>query len=398
MNILIYTQYFFPETNAAANRVSDLADFLAKNNEVTVLTGFPNHPLGKIIGNYKIKWLTKEKRENINILRSFLIIPWKTNSKFWRYLNYFSFAFSSFINLFKIKNLDVVFVSSPPISILILAYLYAKLKKIKLVVDLRDLWPEAAISLNFIKKDFITKQLEILVKKSYFYASKIIVNTPSFQKTLVEEYKITNDKILYLPNGFDIDGNMLIKNSLKRSSFDFKIFYAGLFGFAQNVNLILDLALVCQNNKENIQFVLVGDGPLKNELKIKIRNLNLQNVTMFDYQKKQDLFNLINECDLGLITYQINDTFRKNIPSKIFEYMFLEKPIIINLKGQASTIIEDGDFGICIETNDPQTLYNGIKENIYTLKQKGINGFLYLQKHFNKNDLFFKLQEEINKL
>jgi len=55
MNILIYTQYFFPETNAAANRVSDLADFLAKNNEVTVLTGFPNHPLGKMIGNYKIK-------------------------------------------------------------------------------------------------------------------------------------------------------------------------------------------------------------------------------------------------------------------------------------------------------------------------------------------------------
>jgi|GEM_PF-4915273 len=191
---------------------------------------------------------------------------------------------------------------------------------------------------------------------------------------------------------------MLIKNSLKRSSFDFKIFYAGLFGFAQNVNLILDLAWICQNNKENIQFFLVGDGPLKNDLKIKIRDLNLQNVTMFDYQKKQDLFNLINECDLGLITYQINDTFRKNIPSKIFEYMFLEKPIIINLKGQASTIIEDGDFGICIETNDPQTLYNGIKENIYTLKQKGINGFLYLQKHFNKNDLFFKLQEEINKL
>jgi len=152
MKILIYTQYFYPERNAASNRVTDIAEYLGANHEINVLTGFPNHPLGKIIGDRKIKWLSKEKYENANIWRSFLIIPKVTSSKLWRYLNYFSFAFSSFINLFRMTKPDVLFVSSPPISLLILGYLYAKIRKVKLVVDIRDLWPEAAISLKIIKK------------------------------------------------------------------------------------------------------------------------------------------------------------------------------------------------------------------------------------------------------
>jgi len=81
MKILIYSQYFYLETNAPANRLLDMAKYLSKKNEVAILTGFPNHPLGKMIGGYRIKWLLKERLEGMDIFRSFLIIPKKTNSK-----------------------------------------------------------------------------------------------------------------------------------------------------------------------------------------------------------------------------------------------------------------------------------------------------------------------------
>jgi len=297
-----------------------------------------------------------------------------------------------------VKDVDAVFVSSPPISILILAYFYTKVKKIKLIIDLRDLWPEVAISLKFLKKGLITKILEKFIIKTYTCASKIFINTPAFQETLEKDYKIANNKICYIPNGFDIDGNLLIKNTLKRLDFNFKIFYAGLLGFAQNVDLILNLAEICQKQKENINFFIIGDGPLKNYAKNKINELRLNNITLFDYQSKHDLFNLINECDLGLITYQINDAFRKNIPSKIFDYMFLEKPILINLEGQASTIIDNADCGYCIETDDAEKLYNYIKDNSLKLKEKGINGFNYLEEHFNKKDLLSALEQKLREI
>lgn len=222
MKILIYTQYFYPEKNAAANRVSDIAEYMSKNHDVNIITGFPNHPLGKIIGDKKIKWLSKEKYENINIWRSFLIIPKVTNSKSWRYLNYFSFAFSSFINLFRIAKPDVLLVSSPPISLLVLSYLYAKIRKVKLIVDIRDLWPEAAISLKIIKKNWLTNLIEKLVEKTYQFANKIIVNTNSFVDVF-DTYNLKH-KTFYIPNGFYISKNLFIKDNLKRKSFDFKVF------------------------------------------------------------------------------------------------------------------------------------------------------------------------------
>jgi len=129
-----------------------------------------------------------------------------------------------------------------------------------------------------------------------------------------------------------------------------------------------------------------------------IKEYGLNNISIIDYQEKKNLFKIIRDCDLGLITYEINDTFRKNIPSKMFDYMFLEKPVLINLKGEASGIIEKGGFGFCLETNNPVEFFNKInnvsKEPGET-KGLGKNGFEYLENNFNKKDLLKKLENAI---
>lgn len=395
MKILIYTQYFRPETNAAANRTTDIAKYLSEKHDVNVLTGFPNHPLGKLIGDYKIKWLALENYFKVKVWRSFLIIPKKNNSKIWRYLNYFSFAFSSFLNLFRLEKPDVLFVSSPPISILILAYVYSKIKKTRLIVDIRDLWPEAAISLKFIKKTMFTSYLEKLVLNVYKYADKIIINTPAFGPVL-KSYG-HDEKVFYIPNGFDIAENSRLKNAGVKNNARFKVFYAGLFGYAQNVNLLVETARVASLDKSEVDFVLVGAGPLKQDLEEKKEKYGLKNIIIYDYQPKDTLFKLIDSCDLGVITYEINDTFRKNIPSKIFDYMFLEKPVLINLEGIASDIIVENDFGFVLETNDPTLFYNKIIEikEKEDLEKKGDNAYSCLERDFNKQKLLGRLEKII---
>ncbi len=394
MKILIYSQYFHPETNAPANRLNDMARYLSEGNTVSVLTGFPNHPLGKMMGDYKMKWLMKEKIQGIDVYRSFLIIPKKTNSKIYRYLNYFSFAFSSFFNLFRIEKPDLMIATSPPISVLILGYIYAKARNIPLIIDLRDLWPEAAVSLKVVKKGLLTNCLEWLVTKAYKYSKNIIINTEAFRDVLVEKYMILNSKITYIPNGFDVEGNMEFKKEFVDEG-EFKIFYSGLFGWAQNVDLIVETARVFKDRGSLVKFVLIGDGPLKSALKDKISKYHLNNLEIFDYQKKESLFNLISGCNLGLITYELNDTFRKNIPSKIFDYMFLEKPVLINLEGEASKMVEAGNFGFCYETNDPVGLCNRIEEILINanLRIKGNNGFKYLKANFDKKELLKRLNK-----
>lgn len=139
----------------------------------------------------------------------------------------------------------------------------------------------------------------------------------------------------------------------------------------------------------------MGDGPLKRKILDKINKYHLNNVTLFDYQTKEDMFCLINECDLGIITYQINDAFRKNIPSKVFDYMFANKPVLINLEGEASKLIISNDFGFLIETNNPLVFYKKIIEikNNENLIKKGNNAFCCLKENFDKNILLANLEK-----
>jgi len=336
----------------------------------------------------------KESIEGMDVYRSFLIIPRKTNSKIYRYLNYFSFAFSSFLNLFRIEKPDLMIVTSPPISVLILGYVYARIRKIQLIIDLRDMWPEAAISLKVVKKGLVTNYLEKLVLKAYNYSKNILINTEAFRSVLVKNYMVLNSKITYLPNGFDIEGNLEFKKEFVDEG-EFKIFYSGLFGWAQNVDLIIETAKIFKDKGSLVKFVLIGDGPLKNTLKDKVEKYHLDNLEIIDYQKKENLFKIISGCNLGLITYELNDTFRKNIPSKIFDYMFLEKPVLINLEGEASGMIEAGKFGFSYETNDPVKLCNRIEEILTTmdLKTRGNNGFEHLKANFDKKELLGRLDK-----
>ncbi len=206
MKILLYTQYFYPETNAPANRWNFFTRYLKeRGHEITVLTSYPNHPLRKIFKGYKNKWRTVEEKDGIKIIRSWTYIS--PSTKFIpRLLNYLSFSFSSYFNSLGLKrDFDLVIASIPPISVGFTGLKIAKRLKVPLVLDLRDLWPEAAEETGYLKKGFLYYYTLKKTINLYHKSTLILVNSPAILEELVIVYGISRNKIAYIPNGADLE-------------------------------------------------------------------------------------------------------------------------------------------------------------------------------------------------
>lgn len=398
MNLLIYTQYFPPETNAPANRWGYFAEYLVnQNHKITVLTSFPNHPLGKILNGYKNRWRFEEK-DSMKIIRTWTYIS--ISRKFIsRLFNYLSFAFSSYINSFSIKDIDVIIASSPPLSVAIAGAIIAKNKKIPLVLDLRDIWPEAAVSTGYIKKGILYRLAGKWEKRCYERAKKILVNSPAIFEELKNIKGVSLSKLEFVPNGADLEFFKEIEHNNKideeyNVKDKFVVLYTGLLGFAQAPEIMIDAAEILKNNKD-IVFLIIGGGPLKKDLELKIKNLKLDNVILTGQRPRKEMPAFVNRGDICLIPYKNSSTFQKNVPSKMFDYMASGKPIIINLKGAASSIIKKAQAGLVVEPENAFALAKAIEQlynNKFLRKKMGDLGRLYVEKYYDKKEISKKLE------
>jgi glycosyltransferase involved in cell wall biosynthesis len=401
MKILFYSQYFYPETNAPANRWTYFAEYLSKKgHEITVLTSFPNHPLGKIFKGYKNCWRFIEKKEEIEIIHTWTYVS--SSRKFLsRLLNYFSFAFSSYFNsrYLKNKNFDCFIASSPPLSVPIIGKMIAKKFKIPFILDLRDVWPEAAISTGYLKKGFLYNLAEKWERKVYQEAKKIIVNSPAILEELNQNKDVPLKKLEYIPNGADLEFFCSDRNyeeierkyGLKNK---FVVLYTGLLGFAQAPEFLVDTAKILAENKE-IVFLIVGEGPLKKDLELKIKKLGLKNIILTGQRLREEMPLFVARGDICLVPYKNKTTFKKNIPSKMFDYMAAGKPIIINLKGVASNIIEQASAGLLVEPENSQSLAENILKIYHneSLREKmGSAAKIYAENNYNKKVISEKLE------
>ena len=399
MNLLIYTQYFPPETNAPANRWGYFAKYLAnQNHKITVLTSFPNHPLGRILNGYKNQWYFKEEKDNMGIIRTWTYIS--VSRKFIsRLFNYFSFAFSSCINSFSIKNIDIIIASSPPLSVAIIGAIIAKKKRIPLILDLRDIWPEAAVSTGYIKKGFLYHLAEKWEKRCYKQAQKILVNSSAVFEELKNIKGVPSSKLELIPNGADLEFFKEINDNDKiNEDYNIKnkfvVLYTGLLGFAQAPEVMIDAAKILENNKD-IVFLIVGGGPLKKDLESKIKNLKLDNVILSGQRPREEMPIFVSRGDICLIPYKNSSTFQKNVPSKMFDYMASGKPIIINLEGAASDIIEKAQAGLVIEPENTSALAKAIEQlynNKFLRKKMGDLGRSYVEKYYDKKEISKQLE------
>ena len=408
MKLLILTQYFPPEIGAPQNRLYELALRLQKKGvEVSVLTAMPNYPQMKIHQNYKGKCYCKETLNELKIHRAWIYVS-QSKSIISRLLNYFSFVISAFfIGAFKLKKQDVLMVESPPLFLGITAYLLAKLKGAKLLFNVSDLWPESAEKLGIISNKFLLSMATKLEEFCYKKSSLISGQTQGIVNNISTRFP--NKNVYWLKNGVDInfyDVNKEIekdawKNENNYSNEDFILFYGGIIGHAQGLEVILNAAKKLKKHK-NIKFVLLGNGPKKEKL-IKLRDeLKLTNLRFFDAVPKSEMQRIIMSTNATIIPLKRLDLFKGAIPSKIFENLALKKPIILGVEGEAEELfIKQGKCGVSFIPEDSEDLAKQILK-LYNdrnfVVELGENGLKYVSENFNRDKIAEEFYNQISNL
>lgn len=393
--VLILTQYFPPETGAPQNRLFELSVRLkAKNIQVTILTAMPNYPHMNIFSGYENKKYVYEEIDGLPIHRTKIYVK-KSNSIFKRLLNYFSFVYSSITyTKHKIPNQDWIICESPPLFLGISALILKKRLKAKLLFNVSDLWPESAEKLGLVTNKLFLKAATVLEETMYKKSAAISGQTQGIVKNIAQRFP--KKPIFWLKNGVDLsffetsNTNNSLTKKWKKNPADMVFFYGGIIGYAQGLEVILKAAKELKQYTE-IKFVIMGEGPEKEKLTQQKEQWHLHNVLFENGVTRTQMPDVLSAIDAAIIPLKKLDLFKGAIPSKIFETLAMEKPILLGVEGEAHNLfIQQGNAGLFFEPENA----NSLKENILKLYHNksllleyGINGRKYVKKHFNRDNI-----------
>lgn len=395
MNILIVTQYFWPEEF----RVNDLAiDLVKRGNTVTVLTGNPNYPKGKFFKGYGGFKFVVEDYQGVKIYRV-PIIP-RGNNNFTLVLNYLSFALmGSIFSLFHTIKYDKVFaINFSPITAAYPAVVYKKRHKTQLYLWVQDLWPESVSAAGNVKSRFVLNLLTKMVRHIYKNSDRVLLQSEAFTSSVAEK-GVTKKQIGYIPNwAEDLYSDNSIISINKFSNIipkGFVVMFAGNIGEAQDFDSIIKAAEITKQFTE-IKWVIVGDGRRKAWIETEIVRLDLQETFfLLGRYPMNEIPSFFVHADVMLLSLKEEGIFSLTIPSKVQSYMAFGKPIIGMLNGIGADLMSDAKCGYVSTAGDPVLLANNVikayKEESSVLLNMGINGKKYYDQNFSKKMVMDRL-------
>ena len=341
MHILFLTDNFPPETNAPASRTFEHARYwVATGHKVTIVTGVPNFPSGKIHAGYRNMFYQREVMEGIDVVRVWTYIS--ANEGFARrMLDYISFMFSAIIASFFVHRPDIVIGTSPQFFTPCAAYIVSVFKRRPFIFELRDLWPDSIVAVGAMRETFAIRCLRKLEYFLYRRADRIVSVTQSFRKVLSNN-GIDVNKIAFVSNGVDLErfhpdakpGDLVSKLDVGGK---FVAAYVGTVGMAHGIGTLLEVARKLHQAK-NIVFVVVGAGAEQKNLVTQCKKEGLTNVIFTGAVTKSEVKEYWRLCDVALVLLKDEPLFQHVVPSKIFEAMGMERPIILGVKGESATI------------------------------------------------------------
>lgn len=390
MKILLLTQWFDPEPTFKG--LAFAKQLKKQGHDVQVITGFPNYPGGKIYEGYKLKIYQKEQIDGISILRVPLY-PSHNSSAIGRIFNYISFAFMAIIfGIFFTKKSDVMYAYHPPLTVGLAAIIIKFFRRIPVVYDIQDMWPDTLKSTGMISNEKVLNIVEQVCKIVYKYVNHIVVLSPGFKNLLIKR-GVPENKISVIYNWCDennLDSNLPIDAKFKELlKGKFNIIFAGNMGKAQGLTSLIQVAKNISKINSNIQFVMIGRGT-EVELLIKmVENEGLNNVQFIPQQPMNKIGSFLKEADVLLIHLKKDPLFEITIPSKTQAYMSIGKAIIMGVEGDAADLIESSKCGVVVEPENISEIENAVM-NIYSLSEQEKNKLAQNAKEFYFNHLSLK--------
>ncbi|MFN4026048.1 MAG: glycosyltransferase family 4 protein [Flavobacterium sp.] len=385
--ILIISNYYPPEKGAAANRIEQLALKLQENNyKVAVVCPLGNYPKGELFPEYKGKFSVTENRDNITVKRLW-IYPSVSKNLLIRILSVLSFSLSLFCYLLFRKTPKKIVVQSPPLLLSFLSVMVLSLKKKKIILNISDLWPLAALELKAIKEGSFSHKISLFMERFLYKKATVIIGQ--------SEEILTHVKTL-----FPEKKALLYRNfpDHKTSAFELKttedepvkLFFAGLLGIAQGVS---ELCQQIDFKDLNIELHLFGDGAEKAAIESHIANGRNPKVFYHGMLDRKSLHETLKTFDIALVP--LKTRIYGSVPSKIFEYTALGFPVLYFGGGEGETIVAENQLGWVASVGNFEELNQKLveisklnKADLATMKQSV----------FNKANIAFDLNNQLKNL
>ena len=363
MHILFLTDNFPPEVNAPASRTFEhCREWVKAGHKVTVITGVPNFPLGRVYEGYRNRLWQSEYMEGIRVIRVWTYIT--ANAGFSRrILDYQSFMVTATLAAPFIRRVDIVVGTSPQFFTVCAAYVVSRLKRIPFVFELRDLWPESIRAVGAMQHSRWLNRLERLELFLYRKAARIISVTQSFRRNLAVR-GIPVEKVEVITNGVDIarfkpqarDTELEAELGLQGK---FVAGYIGTHGMAHALETLLEAAQRLRDDPQghDIRILFLGDGANKQNLIEKAREMVLDNVFFLDSVPKDQVVRYWSLLDVSIVHLKKTDLFTSVIPSKLFECMGMGIPVLHGVTGESADIVERENCGEVFEPENADALY-----------------------------------------
>lgn len=366
--VLIIAQNFYPEIGSAGNRMKNIFQLLKQEEyDVTVLTTEPSYPNRTFYYDEQF-WDDNSMNTEKNIHRIMVRNKKYSINMFNRLLYYIEIAIKMlwFICV-DCNEYDVVFVSSPPIFIGFVG-LWAKFRyRAKMILDIRDLWPESLKGVEVFNYRVIIWLFTLLETQLYRKANYIVVNSEGFIGHIKSKLKNKETMIKFIPNAARL---YEIPVKEKHSHESFKVIYTGNIGLAQDVEFLKELAF--KLNQQEIQLNIVGYGLRRSEFKEYVKINKLSNVHFFHPVKREECLKLNVEHDVGILSLNDKEVFDTVLPGKLIDYMTTGLPVIAAVSGYSQTMIEKHETGFVSESRDINEIMGYILylKNNPAIKQK----------------------------
>ena len=394
MHILLIHQAFAALDEPGGTRHHELARYFAEHGHrvtiiaspISYLTGKARHP--------RIPWVEKQTDGDlITILRAYAY-PALHRSFVYRVINFFSFMVSSFLIGLRVKNIDLVWGTSPPIFQGLTAWALAWLKHRPFLFEVRDLWPAFAVAVGVLKNPLLIKLSEWLEAFLYRRANLVVVNSPGYIR-----YVQTRGarQVELVPNGTDTTMfNPEVSGSAFRQAHGlndkFITLYAGAHGLSNDLGVLLEAAKRLRS-RPDITFVLLGDGKDKPALLAHAASDGLENVLFLPPIPKVDMPSALAAADACIAILKPVEMYKTTYPNKVFDYMASGKPVILAIDGVIREVIENAGAGIPVPPGNPEALAEAVlsladdPELVHTM---GCQARRYVESHFDRASLASK--------
>jgi glycosyltransferase involved in cell wall biosynthesis len=358
LRVLFVTHYFHPEVGAAQTRLLDLARGLSRRgHSVTVLTGFPNYPDGVIQPGYRGRLVKVERFGELRVVRT-AVYPAPNRGVVRRLLNHASFALSSIPGSLLAGRADAVIVETPPLFTAGAGVVVSRLKRARLVLNVADLWPDAAIEMGALRHRTVIAGARALEHYAYANAELIAVPTPGLERILVER-GYPASQVVVVPHGVDLERFPLDPRARPRPR---RVVYCGTIGMGQATGTLIEAARILEHADGGYEFLVVGDGAERAELEARARRWQLRSVTFTGLLPRAELPQLLSSANVGVATQRDLPVLADALSTKVLEYMAAARPVVAAASGWTAEIIRRAGAGIVCPPEDAAALASAIAE------------------------------------